>query len=64
MDLFLYIVFSVVYIVTIHLAIAIRDQFNVFLMIIFFTLGGVVGYFLGAYEVGFAGAVIMSLLFW
>jgi hypothetical protein len=64
MDIALYIVFSAVYLMTIHLAIAIRDQFNIFLMTAFFVLGGVVGYFLGSYETGFAGAVIMSLLFW
>jgi hypothetical protein len=64
MDLFSYIIFSAVYILTIHLAIAIRDHFNVFLMCGIFVLGGVVGHFLASYEVGFAGAIILSLLFW
>lgn len=64
MSLFLYIIFSAVYLMTIHLAIAIRDHFNMFLMTGFFIMGGVVGYFLQSYEAGFAGAVIMTFLFW
>lgn len=64
MGVFLYIIFSVVYIMTIHLAIAIKDQFNIFLMCAIFAFCGVIGYFLGSYEAGFTGAVILSLLFW
>lgn len=64
MDIVFYIVASVVYIMTIHLAIAIRDQFNIFLMAGFFVLGGVVGWFLSSYSAGFVGAVVLSLMFW
>lgn len=49
---------------TIHFAIAIKDQFNVFLMIGLFVLGGAVGYFMNSYEMGFALGIILSLIFW
>lgn len=64
MDLFVYIVGSVVYVMTIHLAIAIRDQFNLFLMIGIFVFGGVLGYVLQSYAAGFVAAVVLSLIFW
>lgn len=64
MDLLLYIIISVVYVMVIHFAIAIRNEFNMFLMVGIFVLGAVVGGFLHNYEIGLAGAVILSLLFW
>ncbi|MFA5136767.1 MAG: hypothetical protein WC489_05230 [Patescibacteria group bacterium] len=64
MDLFLYVIFACVYIVTIDLAIAIKGQFNLFLMAGIFVLGLVVGYYLQSYEAGFVLAVILSLIFW
>lgn len=64
MEFFLYIVFSAVYIMVIHFAIAIKDQFNIFLMIGFFVLGGAVGWFMHSYETGFVLSIILSLLFW
>jgi len=64
MDLLLYIVFSSVYIMVIHFAVAIRDQFNLFLMIGLFVLGGAIGWQMHSYEIGFVFAIISSLLFW
>jgi len=64
MDLFLYCIFSLFYIMVIHFAIAVRKEFNLFLMTGIFVLGGILGMYLGAYEVGLVGAVILSLLFW
>jgi len=64
MDILFYIVASVVYIMTIHFAIAIKGQFNLFLMAGIFVFGGVVGLYLGSLGAGFVGAVVLSLIFW
>jgi len=48
----------------IHFAVAIRDQFNLFLMIGLFVLGGAIGWQMHSYEIGFVFAIISSLLFW
>jgi hypothetical protein len=64
MDFLLYIVFSAVYIMVIHFAVAIKDQFNLFLMISCFVFGAVIGWFFHGYEIGFILAIVLSLLFW
>jgi len=64
MDLLLYIVFASVYIMVIHFAVAIRDQFNLFFMIGLFVLGAVIGSQMDSYSMGFVFAVVASLLFW
>lgn len=64
MDLFLYVVLSAVYIMLIHFAVAIRNQFNLFLMIGLFLLGGVIGWQMQSFELGFVFAVVASLIFW
>jgi len=64
MDILLYIVFSAVYIMTIHFAIAIKDQFNIFLMIGIFVFGGFIGWQFHSFETGFILSVILSLIFW
>ena len=64
MDLFFYIIASAIFILTIHFALAIRKQFNVFLMGGFFVIGYVVGWFLQSLEIGFVIAVVLSLVFW
>ncbi len=64
MDLFLYIIFSTVYVMVIHFAVAIRKQFDLFLMIGLFVLGGVIGWQMKAYELGFVFAMVASLVFW
>lgn len=64
MDLFMYAVFSLFYIIVIHFAIAVHKEFNLFLMTGIFVLAGALGFYLGSYEMSLAGAVILSLLFW
>lgn len=63
-ELFLYIVMSVVYLMVIHFAVAIGNEFNLWFMSTFFVLGAVVGWWMGSWMGGFALAVILSLLFW
>ncbi len=63
MDLVIYIAASAVYIMVIHFAVGIKSEFNIFLMIIYFVLGGVVGGWLHTYEGGLAVSIILSLLF-
>ncbi len=63
MDLFLYILISVIYIMVIHFAFAIRNEFNLWLMTTFFVIGGVFGMVMHTYEAGFVLAVVLSLIF-
>lgn len=63
MDLMMYIAFSAVYIMFIHFAVGIKNEFNIFWMIGYFVLGGVIGGWLQTYEGGFVFSIIMSLLF-
>lgn len=55
---------SVIYIMLIHFALAIKGQFNLFLMAGIFVVGGAIGFFLNSYQAGFVAAVILSLIFW
>ena len=64
MSLYVFIIASFVYIMMIHFAIAIKNEFNVFLMIGYFIIGGVVGWQLQSYELGFTLSVVLSLLLW
>ena len=64
MDLFLYLVISAVYIMLIHFAVAIRNEFSIWFMVGLFILGVFMGAVLHSYEIGFVGAVIINLLFW
>lgn len=48
----------------IHFAIAIKNEFNIFLMIGIFIIGGAVGYLMESYEMGFVASIIFSLIFW
>ena len=61
-DLFLYVVLSVVYIMVMQFAVGIKD-FNIFLMIGYFLLGGIVGFWFHSYEMGLVGSIILSLIF-
>ncbi len=63
MDLILYIAFSAVYIMFIHFAVGIKNEFSIFWMIGYFVLGGVIGGWFHLYEAGFVFSIIMSLLF-
>lgn len=64
MDLLTYTIISFVYIMVIHFAISINDEFNIFLLTGIFILGAAMGAFLGSYDFGFGAAVILSLIFW
>lgn len=62
MDLIFYIIFSAIYIMVIHFAFGIKN-FNLFLMIGYFVLGGLIGFWSKSYEIGLVVAVILSLIF-
>jgi hypothetical protein len=62
MSLFLYLIFSAVYIMVIHFAVGIKD-FNILLMIVYFILGGFVGFWFQSFEAGLALSIILSLIF-
>ncbi len=62
MSLFMFILFSGVYIMFIHFAVAIKD-FNLFLMIVYFVIGGVVGLWFHSWEFGLVLSIILSLIF-
>lgn len=64
MDLFTYSFFALVYIMIMHFAIGINDDFNIFLLFGFFIIGAAMGAFLNLYEFGFGAAIILSLIFW
>ena len=64
MDLFFYGVVVVIYIMVIHFALAIKNEFNLFLMATYFVIGGVVGWFMQSYEMGLVVGVVLSLIFW
>lgn len=63
MDLFMYIIFSVVYIMFMHFAVGIKNEFSIFWMIGYFLLGGIIGGWLHTYEGGFVFSIIISFLF-
>jgi len=63
MDLMLYIMFSVTYIMFMHLAIGMGSEFALGLMVTFFVFGGILGGWFHAYEGGFVVAAILSLMF-
>ncbi len=59
-----FVILAVVFIMVIHFAVGITNEFNVFLMIGYFVFGGVVGWWFGTYESGLVLAIILTLLFW
>ncbi len=62
--LFLYIVLAAVYIMVIHFAIAIGNEFNLWSMIAIFIFAGVIGWWMHSYEGALVLGIILSLLFW
>jgi uncharacterized membrane protein (UPF0136 family) len=46
----------------IHFAIAIKREFDLFIMIVLFVIGGVVGWYMQSYEMGFVVGVVLSLV--
>lgn len=62
--MFFYGVMVAIYIMVIHFALSIKNEFNLFLTILYFIIGGVVGWFMQSYEMGFVIGVVLSLIFW
>jgi hypothetical protein len=58
-----YLVFSAIYIMVIHFALAIKKEFNLFLMIGCFVLGGIIGWY-QSWETGLIVAIVLSLIFY
>ncbi len=63
MDLFLFIILSLVYIMVIHFALGIGDEFNLFLMVFYFIHAGVIGWWFHNFEAGFIFGIVFTLLF-
>lgn len=61
---FTFVVLSAVFIMVIHFAVGIRNEFNTFLMIGYFVFGGFIGWWFRSYESGLVLAIILTLLFW
>jgi len=64
MDLFLFILFSAGYIMVVHFAMAIKKEFNLFLIVGYFVLGGIIGWWMKSYEMGLVIGVVLSLIFY
>lgn len=64
MDLLTYVVISAIYIMIMHFAVGISQEFKLFVMIGIFIFGGVVGAYLQTYEFGLVLAIILSLIKW
>lgn len=64
MDFFLYLICSIVYIMLIHFAIAIKKEFNLWLMIAMFVFAGALGWYFHEYMLALVGAMILSLMLW
>lgn len=47
-----------------HFAVAIKKEFDLFLMIGLFVVSGVVGWFLHSYEFAFGMGIVLTLLFY
>lgn len=65
MEFLYYIVFSAVYILLFQLALNGKNEmgFELFLMCGTFVLGGVIGWYFKAYDIGFVVAMVMSFLY-
>ena len=60
--LFLYVILSAVYIMVMQFAVGIKN-FNIFLMVGYFLLGGIIGFWFHSYEMGLVTSIILSLIF-
>lgn len=64
MDLLTYAIISAVYIMIMHFAIGIGDEFKLFIMIGIFFIGAAMGAYIKTYEFGLAAAFVLSLILW
>jgi cell division protein FtsX len=64
MDFVLYSVIASVYIMVVYLAIVIKREFYLFLMIGCFVFGAVIGWWYQSWEIGLIVAIVLSLIFY
>lgn len=64
MDLTGYIVFSLTYLLFMHMALATTREFQMFVNIGLFSLGATIGGAMDSYITGFIFAVVMHFIFW
>lgn len=63
-NLFLYSTLAFIYLIVIYFAVGINKEFNLFLMIIGFIVGGIVGWQMNSWKMGIVVGVVLSLLFY
>ncbi len=59
-----YIALSLGYLLFMHMALATTREFQAFINIALFIFGGVIGYLMDSYLVGFVFAAVMHFIFW
>jgi lipoprotein signal peptidase len=64
MDLTGYILLSITYLLTMHLALSTTREFHFFQAISLFILGGTIGRVMDSYITGFVFAMVMHFMFW
>lgn len=62
MDLTNYILLAIAYVMAIHFAFGIANQFNDWVQVTIFVLGGCLGWYLDSYITGFVVAVVAHLI--
>ncbi len=63
-DLQTYIYLSIMYLLFMHLALSSTREFQHFINIGLFVLGGIIGYSVDSYITGFVFAAVMHFIFW
>ncbi len=63
-DILMYVIASAVYIMVIHFAIAINEDFKMHLLITTFVISGALGYYVCSLDIGFVLGVVLSLFLW
>lgn len=64
MDLTLFIILSITYVMFIHFAVGIWKDFNYWMQFSFFIFGGVIGWYMESYLTGFVIAIVLHLILW
>lgn len=62
MDLLLYIFLSIVYLMVVHFAVGISEDFNNWIQILIFVFGAVIGWYMDSYITGYVIAVVLHLI--
>lgn len=63
-DLTTYIALSITYLLTMHMALATTREFQMFINLGLFILGGVIGWAVDSFITGFVFAMVMHFIFW